>query len=420
MTDAFDTAEALPETPAAVAPETDLMSKFDGLIAERQALLDSGVTDPFAIVMEQVKSPTEAVIKGKDTILLGTYNYMGMTFDPDVIQAGKDALDQFGSGTNGSRMLNGTFRDHMEVEQALRDFYGTTGAIVFSTGYMANLGMISTLAGKGEYVILDADSHASIYDGCAQGNAEIVRFRHNSVEDLDKRLGRLPKESGKLVVLEGVYSMLGDVAPLKEMVDVAKKHNAMVLSDEAHSMGFYGPNGRGVYEAQGCEGDVDFIVGTFSKSVGTVGGFCVSNHPKFEAIRLACRPYIFTASLPPSVVATAAMSIRKLQHAHNKRAHLWENAKQLHGGLIKLGFKLGTEAPDSAIVAVILDDQEQAVMMWQALLDGGLYVNMARPPATPAGTFLLRCSLCAEHTSDQLDAVLQRFEAAGRLTGALS
>ncbi|MEI5686307.1 serine palmitoyltransferase [Sphingomonas kyungheensis] len=411
--------ESLDLDPAPVAPERDLMSKFDALIAERQALIDTGVTDPFAIVMEQVKSPTEAVIAGRDTILLGTYNYMGMTFDPDVLAAGEDALRRFGSGTNGSRMLNGTFRDHMDAEQALRDFYGVSGAIVFSTGYMANLGMISTLVGKGEYVILDADSHASIYDGCKQGNAEIVRFRHNSVEDLDKRLGRLPKEAGKLVVLEGVYSMLGDVAPLKEMVAVAKKHGAMVLSDEAHSMGFYGPNGRGVYEAQGLEGDVDFVVGTFSKSVGTVGGFCVSNHPKFEAIRLACRPYIFTASLPPSVVATAAASIRKLMTAHDKRAQLWANARQLHGGLKAMGFRLGTEAPDSAIVAVILDDQEQAVTMWQALLHGGVYVNMARPPATPAGTFLLRCSLCAEHQPAQLDRVLAAFRAAGEAVGAI-
>lgn len=419
MTDSIQTADALPENPSAVAPARDLMSKFDGLIAERQALLDSGVTDPFAIVMEKVKSPTEAVIKGKDTILLGTYNYMGMTFDPDVVQAGKDALDQFGSGTNGSRMLNGTFADHMDVEEALREFYGVSGAIVFSTGYMANLGMISTLAGKGEYVILDADSHASIYDGCKQGYAEIVRFRHNDVTDLDKRLGRLPAEAGKLVVLEGVYSMLGDIAPLREMVAVAKKHGAMVLVDEAHSMGFFGPNGRGVYEDQGLEGQVDFVVGTFSKSVGTVGGFCISNHPKFEAIRLACRPYIFTASLPPSVVATAATSIRKLMHAHNKRQHLWENARRLHGGLTEMGFKLGTDTPDSAIVAVILEDQEQAVTMWQALLDGGLYVNMARPPATPAGTYLLRCSLCAEHTSEQVEQVLKMFHAAGRAVGVI-
>ncbi len=420
MTETGLQTETLPAAPApAPAAAADLMAKFDPLIAERRKLIDSGVIDPFAIVMDEVRSPTEAVIDGRETILLGTYNYMGMTFDPDVIAAGHAALDQFGSGTNGSRMLNGTFRDHVEAEEALREFYGTTGAIVFSTGYMANLGMISTLAGRGDYVILDADSHASIYDGCKQGYAEIVRFRHNSVEDLDRRLGRLPKEAGKLVVLEGVYSMLGDVAPLKEMVAVAKKHGAMVLSDEAHSMGFYGPNGRGVYEAQGCEGEVDFVVGTFSKSVGTVGGFCVSNHPKFEAIRLACRPYIFTASLPPSVVATAAASIRKLKVAHEKRARLWENARALHAGLKALGFHIGTETCDSAIVAVILEDQTQAVAMWQALLLGGLYVNVARPPATPQGTFLLRCSICAEHTPEQIATVIERFAAAGRATGVI-
>lgn len=420
MTDSAQTADAPPIDPPVIAPERDLFTKYDPLIAERQALLDTGVRDPFAIVMDEVKSPTVAIIKGKETILLGTYNYMGMTFDPDVIQAGKDALDQYGSGTNGSRVFNGTFRDHADVEAALREFYGTTGAIVFSTGYQANLGMISALAGKGEYIILDADSHASIYDGCAMGNAEIVRFRHNSVEDLDKRLGRLPPEPGKLVVLEGVYSMMGDIAPLKEMVAVSKKHGAMVLVDEAHSMGFFGPNGRGVYEDQGLEDQVDFVVGTFSKSVGTVGGFCVSNHPKFEIMRFVSRPYIFTASLPPSVVATAATSIRKLMHAHNKRAHLWENSKRLHGGLTEMGFRLGTATPESAIVAVILEDQTQAVAMWQALLEGGLYVNMARPPATPAGTYLLRCSVCAEHSAEQIETIIGMFRSAGQATGAIS
>ncbi|MEG3150006.1 aminotransferase class I/II-fold pyridoxal phosphate-dependent enzyme [Sphingomonas sp. ZT3P38] len=419
MTDSAQTADALPIDPPVIAPERDLFSKFDPLIAERQALLDTGVRDPFAIVMDEVKSPTVAVIKGKETILLGTYNYMGMTFDPDVIQAGKDALDRYGSGTNGSRVFNGTFHGHADVEAALREFYGTTGAIVFSTGYQANLGMISALAGKGEYIILDADSHASIYDGCAMGNAEVVRFRHNSVDDLDKRLGRLPPEPGKLVVLEGVYSMMGDVAPLKEMVAVAKKHGAMVLVDEAHSMGFFGPHGRGVYEDQGLEDQVDFVVGTFSKSVGTVGGFCVSNHPKFEIMRFVSRPYIFTASLPPSVVATAATSIRKLMHAHNKRAHLWENSKRLHGGLTEMGFTLGTKTPESAIVAVMLEDQTQAVAMWQALLEGGLYVNMARPPATPAGTYLLRCSVCAEHSAEQIETIIEMFRTAGQATGAI-
>jgi len=399
---------------------TDLLSKFDPLIAERQALLDTGVRDPFAIVMEKVVSPTEAIIGGRPTILLGTYNYMGMTFDPDVVAAGKKALDEYGSGTTGSRVLNGTYQGHKECEDALKEFYGTDHAIVFSTGYQANLGMISTLAGKGDYIILDADSHASIYDGCALGNAEIVRFRHNSVEDLDKRLGRLPAEALKLVILEGVYSMLGDIAPLKEMVAVAKKHGAMVLVDEAHGMGFFGEHGRGVFEEAGVEADVDFVVGTFSKSVGTVGGFCVSNHPKFEVLRLVCRPYVFTASLPPSVVATAAASIRKLMQAGDKRAHLWKNSRLLHQGLRDLGFTLGTETAQSAIIAVMLPDQDITVRMWQALLELGLYVNMARPPATPSGTFLLRCSLCAEHSDEQVDQILGMFATAGRAVGCIA
>lgn len=398
----------------------DLFSKFDPLIAERQALLDTGVRDPFAIVMDKVHSPTLATIQGKETILLGTYNYMGMTFDPDVVAAGKRALDEYGSGTTGSRVLNGTYQGHKECEEALKEFYGTKHAMVFSTGYQANLGLMSTIAGKEDYIILDADSHASIYDGCALGNAQIVRFRHNSVEDLDKRLGRLPAEGGRLVVLEGVYSMLGDIAPLKDMVAVAKKHGAMIAVDEAHGMGFFGPNGRGVFEEAGVEDDIDFVIGTFSKSVGTVGGFIVSNHPKFEMLRLVCRPYVFTASLPPSVVATAATSIRKLMHAGEKRAHLWENSRRLHQGLRDLGFDIATPEAQSAIIAVLLPDQDKTVRMWQALIELGVYVNMARPPATPAGMYLLRCSLCAEHSSEQVGQILEKFAAAGRATGAIS
>ncbi|WP_116090661.1 serine palmitoyltransferase [Sphingomonas crusticola] len=421
MTDAIDTPEdvSLADLPSPHGPH-DLLSKFKPLINEREALLATGVRDPFSIVMTDVKSPTLAVIQGKDTILLGTYNYMGMTFDPDVVAAGKKALDEFGAGTTGSRVLNGTYQGHRECEDALREFYGMKSAIVFSTGYQANLGVISTLAGKGDYIILDADSHASIYDGCWLGNAEIVRFRHNSVDDLDKRLGRLPKEAGKLVVLEGVYSMFGDVAPLPEMVAVAKKHGAMILCDEAHGMGFFGANGRGVYEEMGVEADIDFVVGTFSKSVGTVGGFCVSNHPDFEVLRLVCRPYIFTASLPPSVVATAATSIRKLMHAGDKRAHLWKNSRRLHQGLRDLGYSIATETAQSAIIAVMLPDQERAVSLWQALLEGGVYVNLARPPATPAGTYLLRCSLCADHSDEQVGQILDIFAAAGRAVGCIA
>jgi len=410
-------AAAAPSAEASVAP--DLFAKFDPLIAQRQALLDTGVKDPFSLVMEKVLSPTRAICNGKETILLGTYNYMGMTFDPEVIAAGKRALDEFGSGTTGSRVLNGTYQGHKACEAALRDFYAMDHAMVFSTGYQANLGVISTIAGKGDYIVLDIDSHASIYDGCAMGNAEIVPFRHNDVTALEKRLARIPAEAGKLVVLEGVYSMLGDIAPLKEMIAVSKAARAMVLVDEAHSMGFIGPNGRGVAEAQGVLDQVDFVIGTFSKSVGTVGGFCVSNHPKFEIMRLVCRPYVFTASLPPSVVATAATSIRKLMHGSNKRAHLWENSKRLHGGLTQMGFTLGTAEPQSAIVAVIMPDLERGAAMWEALLHEGLYVNLARPPATPAGMTLLRCSLCAEHSSEEVETILGMFERAGKATGII-
>jgi 8-amino-7-oxononanoate synthase len=412
---AMDPCDEAPLSPSG----RDLFSKFDALIAEREALLDTGVRDPFGLVMEKVLSPTRAIVDGRETILLGTYNYMGMTFDPDVVAAGKRALDDYGSGTTGSRVLNGTYRGHRECEEALKAYYGTKFAMVFSTGYQANLGLMSTIAGKEDFIVLDADSHASIYDGCFLGDAQIVRFRHNSAEDLDRRLGRLPAEAGKLVVLEGVYSMLGDIAPLKEMVETARRHGAMVVVDEAHGMGFFGENGRGVFEEAGVEDQVDFVVGTFSKSVGTVGGFIVSNHPKFEVLRLVCRPYVFTASLPPSVVATAATSIRKLMHAGDKRAHLWKNSRRLHRGLRELGFDLATPEAQSAIIAVLLPDQQTTVRMWQALLEAGLYVNMARPPATPAGMFLLRCSLCADHSDEEVGQILEMFAGAGRTLGII-
>ena len=397
----------------------DLFDKFQPIIDMREGLLATGVTDPFSLVMERVLSPTVAVCNGRETILLGTYNYMGMTFDPDVIAAGKQALDDFGSGTTGSRVLNGTYGGHRDVEQALCEFYGMKHAMVFSTGYQANLGIISTMAGKGDYIILDIDSHASIWDGCKLGDAEVVPFKHNDISAMEKRLKRIPEGAGKLVILEGVYSMLGDIAPLKEMIAVAKAEGAMVLVDEAHSMGFIGPNGRGVAEDQGVLDDVDFVIGTFSKSVGTVGGFCVSNHPKFEILRLVCRPYVFTASLPPSVVATAATSIRKLMHGANKRAHLWENSRTLHKGLRDLGFQLGTNEPQSAIIAVIMPDLERGAGMWEALLNEGLYVNLARPPATPAGMTLLRCSLCAEHSAQQVEKIIGIFARAGKAMGII-
>ncbi|MFC3051356.1 serine palmitoyltransferase [Kordiimonas pumila] len=386
----------------------DLLDKFDSIVALRTSL-PFEKADPFKVVMDEILSETEAVINGRRTILAGTNNYMGMTFHEDALAAGKEALEKFGTGTTGSRVLNGTYGGHKLLEETLADFYGMEHCMVFSTGYQANLGMISALGGKDDFIIIDADSHASIYDGCSMSNATIVRFKHNDVDHMERRLKRLPADAGKLVVVEGIYSMLGDTAPLKEMLEVAKKYGCMTLVDEAHSMGFCGPNGRGVAEALGVEHLADFIVGTFSKSVGTIGGFAVSNHPKFDVLRFVSRPYIFTASLPPSVVATATASIKAIKNNGNRRAHLWENARRLHAGLKKAGFNLATAEAESPIIAVHLPDPMIGTRFWEQLLMEGVYANMAAPPATPSGVFLMRVSVCAQHTAEQIDEIIARF-----------
>jgi len=396
---------------------TDLFDKLVPASAERARLQIDGLPDPIGVVMEKVLSPTRAIINGRETILVGTYNYLGLTFHPEIIAAGQQALADFGSGTTGSRVLNGTYAGHARLERTIADFYGMDHCIVFSTGYQANLGMCSALAQKGDYIIIDADSHASIYDGCALGTADIVRFRHNSPEDLAKRLARLPADAGKLVVLEGVYSMLGDIAPLPEMVAAAKAAGARVMVDEAHAMGFFGAHGRGVYEAQGVADQIDVVVGTFSKSVGTIGGFAVSSHPQFDVARLMARPYVFTASLPPSVVATATRAFEIMQREPERAARLWDRARQLHAGLKARGFGIATDKPESAIVALLMPDQETTVRFWGAALLGGVYVNMARPPATPHGMCLIRMSICAEHTAEQVERILDVLTQAATTAG---
>src|SRR5262245_17178331 len=292
------------------------MGLFDRFASVEQAHneVKNRVDDPFGVQMDRMLSATEALIGNRPTILVGTNNYLGLTFDPACIEAAHKALDAYGTGTTGSRIANGSYAPHHELETELADFYGRQNCMVFTTGYQANLGIISTLAGPQDYLLIDADSHASIYDACRMGTATVVRFKHNDAEDLDKRLRRLADEPGnKVVVTEGIYSMLGDQAPLKEMAEVKRKHGAWMVLDEAHSMGVLGPTGRGLAEEQGVEADMDFIVGTFSKSLGAVGGFCVSDHPQFDLLRIVCRPYMFTASLPPSVIASATEALRQLR-----------------------------------------------------------------------------------------------------------
>ncbi|MDA9553612.1 aminotransferase class I/II-fold pyridoxal phosphate-dependent enzyme [Emcibacteraceae bacterium] len=398
----------------------DLFEKFDATLDSFNQL-PKGDLNPFTVKMDQVISPTEAIINGRKTILAGTNNYMGMTYNQECMNAAEDALKSFGTGTTGSRVLNGTYHGHKQLEETLKGFYDADHAIVFSTGYQANLGVIATLAGPKDYVVIDADSHASIYDGCAMGNATVVRFSHNDPENLEKRLARIRKkdpEAAILVVIEGVYSMLGDQAPIKELAEASKKHNAYVLVDEAHSIGVFGSSGRGVAQEQGAEALVDFTVGTFSKSVGTVGGYCVSNHPKFEVLRLVCRPYVFTASLPPSVVASATKALELIKDS-NLRVKLLDNSMRLNKGLADAGFNVGTTG-ESPIAAIIIDAQDTAIAYWQRMMQEGVYVNLAVPPATPNGLNLMRCSLSAAHSFDQIDYMLEKFIAVGKELGVLS
>ena len=384
-----------------------LFDKFQPILAARQTIMQSGV-DPFNLVVQRILSPTEAIVNGRRTILAGTNNYLGLTFDPRCIKSAREALEQQGTGTTGSRMANGSFEGHLALERELAAFYGCSSAIVFSTGYQANLGILSSLAGPGDVILLDADSHASIYDGCRLGGAEVIRFRHNDVSDLEKRLVRLGERASKtLLVVEGIYSMLGDRAPLAAIVELKEKFGACLVVDEAHSLGVLGQRGRGLSEEAKLDEQVDFIVGTFSKSLGSTGGFCVSRRPELDLIRYLSRPYIFSASLCPSIVASTRMALQILQENQSLRDRLWENSHTLYTGLQKIGFPLGPEV--SPVIAATVPNKEYAVAFWNSLIEQGIYVNLMLPPATPNGVSLLRCSVSASHTAEQLTTICDVF-----------
>jgi len=384
-----------------------IFDKFQQLAQARQSLQEN-YSDFFNIIMEDISSATEAVVNGRPVLLAGTNNYLGLTFNKECIRAACLALEKEGTGTTGSRMANGTFAGHVALEQELSDFFGRSNTIVFSTGYIANLAILSTLVGPNEVILLDADCHASIYDGCRLGGAEVIRFRHNDAADLEKRLQRLEKRATNvLIVAEGLYSMMGDRAPLADIVAVKQKYGAYLVVDEAHSLGVLGKNGRGLAEEAKVEASVDFIIGTFSKSLGAIGGFCTSNHPELDLIRYASRPYIFTASSSPSTIASTRTALKIMRAQPELRKRLWDNANFLYERLKGLGYRVGPEA--SPIIAVRYANVEEAFAIWHGLLERSIYVNMVLPPATPDGGALLRCSLSAAHSREQLERIADAF-----------
>lgn len=393
-----------------------LLSKFAPLAELRAALTARGRVPSVATPMDAVNSATEAIIDGRKVLLAGTNNYLGLTFAPETREAAIHAINTLGTGTTGSRMASGNYADHRALEKDFAEGFGWPACIVFSTGYQANLGSISALAGQGEFLLVDADSHASIHDACRLSLATTIRFRHNDPENLARRLERMGEDAKRtLVVVESLYSVLGDRAPLKEFVDVTERYGAMIIVDEAHSFGIYGPKGLGICAELGLLDRVDFVVGTFSKSLGGVGGFCVSRHADLELLRLGSRPYIFTASPPPPVIAAARAALKRLLEGDDLRAQLWRNIDRFYSAVTAMGYRVGSTDP-GPVTALVFNERDQAIRLWQGLLDEGIYTNLMVPPSTPAGLNIVRISLSAAHRDEHIDRMV---EVLGKLAASL-
>ncbi|MEE9273352.1 MAG: aminotransferase class I/II-fold pyridoxal phosphate-dependent enzyme [Robiginitomaculum sp.] len=386
----------------------DIFDKFSTLKSRSDIVKKLGV-DPFGVKFDKITHATRGMIGNREIVLAGTNNYLGLTFDPDCMDASIEAIKKHGTGTTGSRIANGSYEEHIDLENALAKHTGMKSAIIFSTGFQTNLTAIATLAGPDDVLFIDADSHACIVDGARLSAASTIRFRHNSPENLDKRLSRQGEiENGiALVVIEGLYSMFGDKAPIKDFVKVCKKHGAYLFVDEAHSYGIYGSTGCGLAEEEGVLDQVDFISGTFSKSLASIGGFCLSKHEGFEITRKAMRAYMFTASPTPSNVASARAALEKIKSRPELRENLIARAEQIHKGLSDLGFELC--ADPSPIIAVRRPNEVIAATEWNWLMENGVYVNLAVPPGTPQSSSLLRISLSAAHTKEDIHIILGKF-----------
>ena len=386
-----------------------LLDKLDSYGQRLRALGEGPV--PFNTVIDEVLNATEVMVDGRRTLMCGSNNYFGLTFHPAVIAAAGEALARDGAGTTGSRAANGTYQSHRKLEDGFAELYGKTHSMVFTTGYQANLAVISGLCGPDDAVILDAESHASIYDGARLSGAAVFAFRHNSVDDLARKLARQADPRRALVVVEGLYSISGDVAPLNEIAARCREVGAFLLVDEAHSFGAFGRRGLGCAEAQGALDEVDFIVGTFSKALAGVGGFCVSNHDRLPLLHFVARPYVFTASGSPAGIAAVQAALDILRGDASLRDRLWANVRRARAGLARAGFEIGPF--ESPIVTIRIGPAERAVAMWRGLLASGVYVNIALPPACHADGCLLRSSYSAAHTLEQVDRAVEAFAEVG-------
>ncbi len=360
---------------------------------------------------------TTVVIEGRRRIMLGSNNYLGLTHHPKVLEAAGRALSRYGSGCTGSRFLNGTLDLHGQLESALAEFLGKEDCLIFSTGYQANLGLISGLIGRGELVYLDKLDHASIVDGAKMSYGDTLRFQHGDLAGLDRMIERTRNTRGAMIVVDGVYSMEGDIANVPELVRIARRHGVALALDDAHSLGVLGPNGDGTAAHFGMTDEVDLIAGTFSKSLASIGGFVAGSENVIHFLKHHSRPLIFTASLPPANTAGVLAALEVLRSEPQRREALWANTRRLQKGLRDLGYNIGET--DTPIVPVLIGPMDTTLVFWHKLFNAGVFTNPVMPPAVPPSQCRLRTSVMATHSFDQLDFCLEQFAGIGKGLGVI-
>lgn len=360
---------------------------------------------------------TVMIYNGAKKIMIGSNNYLGLTHHPKVVEAAKKALEEYGTGRTGSRFLNGTLDIHEQFERELADFVGKAAALIFSTGFLVNLGTISTLLGKKDTVIIDRLDHASIVDGCRLSRATIRRYQHNDLDELQAILEEPSNNNGKMLIVDGVFSMEGDIAPLPALCTLAKKYDVRLMVDDAHSIGVLGPQGNGTAAHFGVTDQVDLIMGTFSKSFGAVGGFIAGDKEVIDYIQHNSRSMIFTASLPPSVVASTRAALEIIKNEPERRQRLWEIGDYMRSEFQRMGFD--TSVSETPVVPVVIGDNMKTFLFWKSLFEEGVYTNAVIYPAVPSDSARLRTSYIATHTQEQLDFVLEKFHKIGKELGVI-
>ncbi len=377
---------------------------------EAQIARSSGVY-PFFRTIEATQG-NGVVSNGKHRIMVGSNNYLGLAQDPRVIEAAQDALHKYGLGCTGSRCLNGNIDLHEKLEGELASFLKKEAVLLFSTGFFANEGSLTTLLEDGDFILCDRENHASIIDGCRASRAKTVPFAHNDPAALRKRLSRLPAEGGKLLIVDGVFSMSGDLVNLPEMVKAAREYGARIYVDEAHSLGVYGPNGEGVAHHFGLNDETDIIMGTFSKSLGSMGGFIAAPHYVIDYFKHKCRCFMFTASLAPAVVGGVYKALQIMRSEPQLREQLWKNTRKMQEGFKSIGFRIGTT--QSPIVPLLIGSEMKAFLFCQKLFEAGIFTTPAVYPAVRYGEAIVRTSYMATHTEDELNYVLETCERIGK------